>query len=1041
MESAMRGRAKRRHLNASECAELGGSMDGRLPLTQPSSVPRNQAHCSRRLHPRSPTKRGRREAVQQGIRTFFPVKGVVRVSPKKATAVVVKKEEETDWDDCIPDEVLQGLSEEELLQGFPGDAQAGEPEVAASCGSQGYPAALPRACHVKLEAEDGVEPLPDAHYGLLGSTRDWVEPHGSLGDLPEEVLRMVLVHLPAEDLYCSACLVCHRWRDVVRDPMFVPWKKMYFRYRMKERQAVEEVTAILRDNDITRKNDLCVLNMVRCTPHFLRGVRVCPEEVLRCVQQHRLFAQAEACLRHRFPGLEQVDGGPNPWAALVLMLILAESVMDVLDLAAQVDRSGCLMFPGGVSEFLWYMATLLLAMRETGIHISNRWHYNIFYVLHLMENSSSPASLGESWTVESGINPSIKSCSRGTCRTHPESRFRPTNEQQRILSHPIHAEHVVKIMAFAGTGKTSTLVQFAWQRPHLRFLYVAFNRSVAVEARRIFPKNVDCKTVHCMAFHAIGTRYQRIRKLSSNLKPFSVAWVLPKGHGGYVNAKVVTRTIAAFLASECRDIDVDHVPTEYKNTNGQKKSPSHQEKLMFASIAQDIWEKMKDLTPMKKPAYHMTHDGYLKLWQLQKPCLDEYDVIFIDEAQDCSPVILDIMMSQRCGKVLVGDPHQQIYTFRGAVNAMQTVPHTHLYYLTQSFRFGPEIAYVGATILEACKNVTKTLVGGKCEGSVRGESDPAEGLQYFNPADPRRGKVAILSRHNGTVFDGAVRLTESEPRPRLHIVGGVENFGLGTIMDLWVLMQPEEDRKRKNLAITDYFIRGFCRGSLGGYAGLKHYVLQTEDLNLEVKLIIVEKYNMRIPELVDRIRALSVDDPRHADVILGTVHKSKGLEFDTVVVTDDFVKMPCAQHNMQRLGYHLRDVPDDEWNVLYVAVTRAKRRLVLTKTIENLLTLAGEYFLRSQLTGTLLTEGQPPCCSVPECRNHIRVESALTMCKVPIRFMHYTDVGGPLCATCVEQRLGPAAFLVEDPEQVRAMPYTRERLELPVNVAMLMALF
>lgn len=46
----------------------------------------------------------------------------------------------------------------------------------------------------------------------------------------------------------------------------------------------------------------------RCTPHFLRGVRVCPEEVLRCVQQHQLFAQAEACLRHRFPGLEQVDG-------------------------------------------------------------------------------------------------------------------------------------------------------------------------------------------------------------------------------------------------------------------------------------------------------------------------------------------------------------------------------------------------------------------------------------------------------------------------------------------------------------------------------------------------------------------------------------------------------------------------------------------------------------------------------------------------------------------------------------------------------------
>lgn len=44
---------------------------------------------------------------------------------------------------------------------------------------------------------------------------------------------------------------------------------------------------------------------------------------------------------------------------------------------------------------------------------------------------------------------------------------------------------------------------------------------------------------------------------------------------------------------------------------------------------------------------------------------------------------MDIMLSQKCGKVLVGDPHQQIYTFRGAVNALHSVAHTHIYYLTQ----------------------------------------------------------------------------------------------------------------------------------------------------------------------------------------------------------------------------------------------------------------------------------------------------------------------------------------------------------------------
>ncbi|KAK6314861.1 hypothetical protein J4Q44_G00143900 [Coregonus suidteri] len=101
----------------------------------------------------------------------------------------------------------------------------------------------------------------------------------------------------------------------------------------------------------------------------------------------------------------------------------------------------------------------------------------------------------------------------------------------------------------------------------------------------------------------------------------------------------------------------------------------------------------------------MGANGYLKLWHLQRPTLDKYDVIFIDEAQDCTPAIMDIMLPQHCGKILVGDPHQQIYTFRGAVNALNLVEHTHLYYLTHSFRFGSEIAYIGATIFQVCKKV------------------------------------------------------------------------------------------------------------------------------------------------------------------------------------------------------------------------------------------------------------------------------------------------------------------------------------------------
>ena len=47
-----------------------------------------------------------------------------------------------------------------------------------------------------------------------------------------------------------------------------------------------------------------------------------------------------------------------------------------------------------------------------------------------------------------------------------------------------------------------------------------------------------------------------------------------------------------------------------------------------------IWEKMRDYNEKKLV---MTHDGYLKLYQLSRPALTRYHCILIDEAQDLTP--------------------------------------------------------------------------------------------------------------------------------------------------------------------------------------------------------------------------------------------------------------------------------------------------------------------------------------------------------------------------------------------------------------------
>nr|XP_040132766.1 F-box DNA helicase 1 isoform X3 [Ictidomys tridecemlineatus] len=745
----------------------------------------------------------------------------------------------------------------------------------------------------------GPDPIPDSYYGLLG-TLPCQEVPSHICSLPSEVLRHIFAFLPVEDLYCNLSLVCHLWKEIICDPLFIPWKKLYHRYLMNEEQAVGKVDGILLNCGIEKESDLCVLNLIRI-------------------------------------------------------------------------------------------------------------HYNIFYCLYLQENSCA-TKVQEEPSVWPG-----------------KKTIQLTHEQQLILNHKMEPLQVVKIMAFAGTGKTSTLVKYAEKWSESRFLYVTFNKSIAKQAELVFPSNVICKTFHSMAYGHVGRKYQLKKKLNLfKLTPFMVNSVLAEGKGGFIRAKLVCKTLENFFASADEELTIDHVPIWCKNSQGQRVMVEQSEKLNGVLEASRLWDNMRKLGECKEEAYQMTHDGYLKLWQLSKPLLASFDAIFVDEAQDCTPAIMNIVLSQPCGKIFVGDPHQQIYTFRGAVNALFTVPHTHVFYLTQSFRFGVEIAYVGATILDVCKRVRKkTLVGGNHQSGIRGDA---------------KGQVALLSRTNANVFDEAVRVTEGEVPSRIHLIGGIKSFGLDRIIDIWILLQPEEERKKQNLVIKDRFIRRWVHKE--GFSGFKRYVTAAEDKELEAKIAVVEKYSTRIPELVERIGKCHIEDWDFAEYILGTVHKAKGLEFDTVHVLDDFVKVPCARHNLAQLPhFRVESFSEDEWNLLYVAVTRAKKRLIMTKSLENILTLAGEYFLQAELTSNVLKTGVVRCC-VGQCNNAIPVDTVLTMKKLPITYSNRKEnKGGYLCHSCAEQRIGPLAFLTASPEQVRSMERTVENIVLPRHEALLFLVF
>ena len=80
-----------------------------------------------------------------------------------------------------------------------------------------------------------------------------------------------------------------------------------------------------------------------------------------------------------------------------------------------------------------------------------------------------------------------------------------TDEQHAICqaANDLDVGSSLKIQAFAGTGKTTTLAAIAESLARRKFLYLVFNRAAADEAERKMPSNVMVRTAHALAFRSV----------------------------------------------------------------------------------------------------------------------------------------------------------------------------------------------------------------------------------------------------------------------------------------------------------------------------------------------------------------------------------------------------------------------------------------------------------------------------------------------------------------------------------------------------------
>ncbi|NWX13659.1 FBH1 helicase, partial [Aegotheles bennettii] len=385
---------------------------------------------------------------------------------------------------------------------------------------------------------------------------------------------------------------------------FIPWKKLYHRYLMKEDMALHRVEQILQFFTITKEQEECVLGLIRCVSAISTNPKVDPSVVLQCLRTHHLFSKAEICIAIKLPQLQSRTGPEHMWAIFAVMVLFSDGVGDIQKLMLCLQRPCSALTAVEVNETLYCMATLLHAMRDRSIAITNRIHYNIFYCLYLMENASVTMERAEEETLASHCRQDLWSS------TLPEIKL--THEQQRILNHKIEHGQIVKIMAFAGTGKTSTLVKYAEKFADLNFLYVTFNKAIAERGKSVFPRNVMCKTFHSLAFGSVGKHYKDKGKLNfSKMSVLAISSLLRrrKGQSLFIRGKTVSQTLENFFASSDEEICEEHTPIWFKNTHGQRQLVSTEEKKINVEEAREIWYNMKKLDGDVEKKYKMTCDG------------------------------------------------------------------------------------------------------------------------------------------------------------------------------------------------------------------------------------------------------------------------------------------------------------------------------------------------------------------------------------------------------------------------------------------------
>jgi len=445
----------------------------------------------------------------------------------------------------------------------------------------------------------------------------------------------------------------------------------------------------------------------------------------------------------------------------------------------------------------------------------------------------------------------------------------------------------LSIEAVAGSGKTTTILH-AMNMVKGSVLFLAFNRSIAVELAERTPMGTDCKTFnalgHGLLKRKVGSAQLDKWKLSKLLKPqMSTA---EYREWGFDLIKIVGSMKSSGTLEPPGPDDFIHYV---------EHSDIPMNRITYAAmLLQELWEESLDVTES------FTFDDQLYMpvfWDMTFPA---YETVFVDEAQDLNAIqhmMLDRLAERGARIVAVGDSRQAIYGFRGALtNSMETL----------NSRFDcTELPL--SVCYRCCKSVVKEAQSIVPE--IQWSEDSPEGTithsSLIDPTDMPADSI-VMCRTNAPMFKYALQfLTAKVPCMVMSNFGEglikfVKSFDVTKTEDLSREIEAWRYKEVKEAEDRELF----------------HKINRINDKARSIQPF-CDEYRIKAQVVQALERLLRSDNgPR-----LCTIHKAKGLEAEyAYLLRPDLVPGPWIEPETEEFK--------QEENLLYVAITRAQNHLV-----------------------------------------------------------------------------------------------------------------